>query len=210
MQLGHESEVKAGGRTTSSHLWWKSHGDAALLGVVSMTSESSLFEKAFSRCVKFLGSLEDLLACWTGTYLNFKLWRERRLIIATCQTKATTWMHIDCVVLCLRSCRKIFGPPLPGGFKEAVFFLPLSVEALGWRRTLRNSQICRSAPSKCQCIDFDHGSFPHGCPCMPARHCSQDRGGGVLQEGLSAPWILFTSSGTLQTSGVQRPVTSMV
>lgn len=40
-----------------------------------------------------------------------------------------------------------------------------------------NSQICWSAPSKCRCIDFDHGSFPHGCLCMPyPKQHSQDQG----------------------------------
>lgn len=45
------------------------------------------------------------------------------------------------------------------------------------RKTLRNSQICWSAPSKCQCIDFNHTSFLDGCLCTPyPKYCSQDEG----------------------------------
>lgn len=205
MQLGHETEVKAGGRTTSSHLCWKSHGDSALLGVVRMTSESSLFKKALSRCVNFLGSLEDLLTCWTGTYLNFKLWRERRLIIATCQTKATT-LIASCYV---SEAAEKSSVPLSQEVLRKLFFPPPRRRSPWMKTDIEKFPNLSERSIKVPMHWFWPWIFSAR---LPLHACSTllSGPGGVLQEGLSAPRILFTSSGTLQTSGVQRPVTSMV
>lgn len=76
-------------------------------------------------------------------------------------------------------------------FPSVVMFLPWCQEREKKKTRMWNSQICRSAPSKCRCIDFNHRSSPLGCLCMPyPKQHSQDQGlvGALLPlESFPAP-----------------------